>query len=149
MLTVADFINLIQYYYTHSSVEDAFREIESFELAHLRNVEKLVGAPAPQLVSMDPMATLYDACRMLAESRVHRVPLLDIEPETGTEMIVSVITQYRILKFIASNVSEMIYRGRLFFKKYGCYISFNIQRFYANLYLNSKLVPLIILLQHP
>lgn len=105
MLTVADFINLIQYYYTHSSVEDAFREIESFELAHLRNVEKLVGAPAPQLVSMDPMATLYDACRMLAESRVHRVPLLDIEPETGTKMIVSVITQYRILKFIASNVS--------------------------------------------
>lgn len=105
MLTVADFINLIQYYYTHSSVEDAFREIESFELAHLRNVEKLVGAPAPQLVSMDPMATLYDACRKLAESRVHRVPLLDKEPETGTEMIVSVITQYRILKFIASNVS--------------------------------------------
>ncbi|KAL9545707.1 hypothetical protein MBANPS3_007013 [Mucor bainieri] len=103
MLTVADFINLIQYYYTHSSVEDAFREIESFELAHLRNVEKLVGAPAPQLVSMDPMATLYDACRKLAESRVHRVPLLDKEPETGTEMIVSVITQYRILKFIASN----------------------------------------------
>lgn len=105
MLTVADFINLIQYYYTHSSVEDAFREIESFELAHLRNVEKLVGAPAPQLVSMDPMATLYDACRMLAESRVHRVPLLDKESGTGTEMIVSVITQYRILKFIASNVS--------------------------------------------
>jgi CBS domain-containing protein len=111
MLTVADFINLIQYYYTHSSVEDAFREIESFELAHLRNVEKLVGAPAPQLVSMDPMATLYDACRMLAESRVHRVPLLDKEPETGTEMIVSVITQYRILKFIASNVS-FAYRER-------------------------------------
>jgi CBS domain-containing protein len=104
MLTVADFINLIQYYYTHSSVEEAFREIESFELAHLRSVEKLVGAPAPQLASMDPMATLYDACRMLAESRVHRVPLLDREPENGTEMIVSVITQYRILKFIASNV---------------------------------------------
>ncbi|KAI8975126.1 the adenylate sensor from Amp activated protein kinase complexed with Amp [Mycotypha africana] len=106
MLTVADFINLIQYYYTHASVDEAFREIESFELAHLRNVEKhIVGAAAvaPQLTSMDPMATLYDACRMLAESRVHRVPLLDREPETGTEMIVSVITQYRILKFIASN----------------------------------------------
>ncbi|KAI8369185.1 nuclear protein snf4 [Choanephora cucurbitarum] len=103
MLTVADFVNLIQYYYTHSSMEDASRDIESFELAHLRDVEKLVGAPAPQLVSMNPMATLYDACHMLAESRVHRVPLLDKDPETDTEMIVSVITQYRILKFIASN----------------------------------------------
>lgn len=104
MLAVADFINLIQYYYTHASMEEALREMDSFELAHLRKVEKVVGAPAPQLVSMDPMATLYDTCRMLAESRVHRVPLLDIDPETGTEMIVSVITQYRILKFIAMNV---------------------------------------------
>ncbi|KAI8976735.1 hypothetical protein BDB01DRAFT_802378 [Pilobolus umbonatus] len=103
MLTVTDFINLIQYYYTHSSVDDAFREIDSFELTHLRKVEKLVGAPPPQLVSMKPMSTLYDACRLLAESRVHRVPLLDCETENGTEMIVSVITQYRILKFIASN----------------------------------------------
>lgn len=104
MLTVSDFINLIQYYYTHSSVEEALKEIESFELAHLRNVEKSVGAPAPQLVSMNPMSTLYDACKLLAESRVHRVPLLDKEPGTGAETIVSVITQYRILKFIASNV---------------------------------------------
>ncbi|KAG0769777.1 hypothetical protein G6F32_000429 [Rhizopus arrhizus] len=103
MLTVSDFINLIQYYYTHSSVEEALKEIESFELAHLRNVEKSVGAPAPQLVSMNPMSTLYDACKLLAESRVHRVPLLDKEPGTGAETIVSVITQYRILKFIASN----------------------------------------------
>lgn len=108
MLTVADFVNLIQYYYTHSSMEEAFKEIESFEIAHLQKVEKIVGAPEPQLVSMAPMATLYDACRVLAESRVHRVPLLDIDPETGTEMIVSVITQYRILKFIASNVRYKI-----------------------------------------
>ncbi|RCI02540.1 AMP-activated serine/threonine-protein kinase regulatory subunit [Rhizopus stolonifer] len=103
MLTVADFINLIQYYYTHSSMEDAFREIESFELAHLRNVEKKVGAPAPQLVSMDPMATLYDACHMLAESRVHRVPLLDKEPETGTEMIVS----FKYTKALRQPLSEL------------------------------------------
>ncbi|CAO3672159.1 unnamed protein product [Rhizopus microsporus] len=103
MLTVADFINLIQYYYTHSSVDEALKEMENFELAHLRNVEKQVGAPAPQLVSMNPMSTLYDACKLLAESRAHRVPLLDKEPGTGTETIVSVITQYRILKFIASN----------------------------------------------
>lgn len=104
MLTVADFINLIQYYYTHSSFDEALKEMENFELAHLRNVEKQVGAPAPQLVSMNPMSTLYDACKLLAESRAHRVPLLDKEPGTGTETIVSVITQYRILKFIASNV---------------------------------------------
>ncbi|KAI9301017.1 the adenylate sensor from Amp activated protein kinase complexed with Amp [Cunninghamella echinulata] len=106
MLTVADFLNLIQYYYTHASVEDALRDIEKCELAHLRNIEKQIGAPTPQLLYIDPMASLYDTCKLLAESRAHRVPLLDKNPETGMEMIVSVITQYRILKFIAVNFKE-------------------------------------------
>lgn len=103
MLTVSDFLNLIQYYYKHSCVEDALRDIEKIEIRHLRDIERRLGAPAPQLLSMHPMSTLYDACRLLAESRAHRVPLLDHD-ETGTEMIVSVITQYRILKFFAVNV---------------------------------------------
>ncbi|ORY94606.1 hypothetical protein BCR43DRAFT_525787 [Syncephalastrum racemosum] len=105
MLTVSDFINLIQYYYTHASVEDALKDIEKFEIAHLRDVEVSVGAAAPQLVSIHPMATLYDACHLLAQSRAHRIPLLDHDAG-GTEMIVSVITQYRILKFIAVNYKD-------------------------------------------
>lgn len=108
MLTVSDFINLIQYYYTHASVEDALKDIEKFEIAHLRDVEVTVGAAAPQLVSIHPMATLYDACHLLAQSRAHRIPLLDHDAG-GTEMIVSVITQYRILKFIAVNVSHFVF----------------------------------------
>ncbi|KAI9022146.1 hypothetical protein CLU79DRAFT_751393 [Phycomyces nitens] len=108
MLAVSDFINLIQYYYNHNSVEEALRDIEQFEIAHLRDVEKQVNAPTSQLVYMDPMLTLYDACRLLAESRVHRVPLLDREPNTNTEMIVSVLTQYRILKFIAMNFKDAL-----------------------------------------
>ncbi|ORZ21518.1 hypothetical protein BCR42DRAFT_407691 [Absidia repens] len=106
MLTVSDFINLIQYYYNHSSVEEALSDIEKCELAHLRQVEKQIGVPPPQLLYLDPMASLYDTCQLLAESRAHRVPLLDKEPDTGMEMIVSVITQYRILKFIAVNFQE-------------------------------------------
>ncbi|KAI9314256.1 the adenylate sensor from Amp activated protein kinase complexed with Amp [Dichotomocladium elegans] len=105
MLTVSDFVNLIQYYYIHSSVEDALQDIEKFEIGHLRDVEKRVGAPAPQLLSMHPMSTLYDACRLLAESRAHRVPLLATD-SLGTEMIISVVTQYRILKFIAVNFKD-------------------------------------------
>lgn len=105
MLTVSNFINLIQYYYMHSSVEDAMQDMEKFEIRQLRDVEKRIGAPAPQLIAMHPMSTLYDACHLLAKSRAHRVPLLDRD-DTGTEMIVSVITQYRILKFIAVNVRK-------------------------------------------
>jgi 5'-AMP-activated protein kinase regulatory gamma subunit len=42
----------------------------------------------------------------MLKTRARRIPLVDIDDETGREMVVSVITQYRILKFIAVNVEE-------------------------------------------
>lgn len=42
----------------------------------------------------------------MLKTRARRIPLVDIDDETGREMVVSVITQYRILKFIAVNVTE-------------------------------------------
>lgn len=52
------------------------------------------------------MRPLYEACRRMLSSRARRIPLIDIDDETGKEMVVSVITQYRILKFIAVNVVD-------------------------------------------
>lgn len=49
---------------------------------------------------------MYDACRKMLETRARRIPLLDIDDETQREMVVSVVTQYRILKFVAVNVKE-------------------------------------------
>src|ERR1700760_4479438 len=40
------------------------------------------------------------------KSRARRIPLIDVDDETKRHMVVSVITQYRILKFIAVNVKE-------------------------------------------
>lgn len=42
----------------------------------------------------------------MLKTRARRIPLVDIDDETGREMVVSVITQYRILKFIAVNVDQ-------------------------------------------
>lgn len=39
----------------------------------------------------------------MLKSRARRIPLVDVDNETNKEMVVSVITQYRILKFIAVN----------------------------------------------
>jgi len=39
----------------------------------------------------------------MLKTRARRIPLIDNDDETGREMVVSVITQYRILKFIAVN----------------------------------------------
>jgi 5'-AMP-activated protein kinase regulatory gamma subunit len=52
------------------------------------------------------MRPLYEACRQMLKTRARRIPLVDIDDETGREMVVSVITQYRILKFIAVNVDQ-------------------------------------------
>lgn len=51
-----------------------------------------------------PSATLYDAAKLLIQTHARRVPLLDNDSETGHEVIVSVLTQYRLLKFISINV---------------------------------------------
>lgn len=42
----------------------------------------------------------------MLESRARRIPLVDIDDETQRAMVVSVVTQYRILKFVAVNVKE-------------------------------------------
>lgn len=42
----------------------------------------------------------------MLESRARRIPIVDSDDETRRTMVVSVITQYRILKFIAMNVKE-------------------------------------------
>lgn len=42
----------------------------------------------------------------MLESRARRIPLVDIDDETKREMVVSVVTQYRILKFISVNVDQ-------------------------------------------
>ncbi|ORZ04992.1 hypothetical protein BCR41DRAFT_312624 [Lobosporangium transversale] len=106
MLTATDFINLIQFYYSHSSYSAAIREMDQFQISQLRDVEKLIGVPPPELFSLHPLQSLYDACQLLVESRAHRLPLVDVDSETGEEMIVSVLTQYRILKFIAMNYQD-------------------------------------------
>lgn len=42
----------------------------------------------------------------MLESRARRIPLVDVDDETQRAMIISVVTQYRILKFVAVNVTE-------------------------------------------
>ncbi len=56
-----------------------------------------------ETISVHPMKPLYEACRTMLKTRARRIPLVDVDDETGREMVVSVITQYRILKFIAVN----------------------------------------------
>ncbi|KAL7273997.1 AMP-activated serine/threonine-protein kinase regulatory subunit [Rhizina undulata] len=103
LLTSSDFINVIQYYWQNP---EKYEEIDRFRLNSLRDIEKAIGVTPIETVSVHPMIPLYDACRRMLKSRARRIPLIDVDDETQQEMVVSVLTQFRILKFVAVNVRE-------------------------------------------
>ena len=69
------------------------------------DIEKVLHVPPPPLLSVHPMKPLFDACRLLIQTHARRLPLIDQDDQTGKEVVLSVLTQYRVLKFMAVNVS--------------------------------------------
>ncbi|CAO2651975.1 Nn.00g002580.m01.CDS01 [Neocucurbitaria sp. VM-36] len=119
LLTTSDYINVIQYYWQNP---DALARVDQFRLNSLRgkgaelycrkhslmwiDIEKALGVKPIETISIHPDKPVYEACRKMLESRARRIPIVDSDDETRRTMVVSVITQYRILKFIAVNVKE-------------------------------------------
>ncbi|KAL7896813.1 nuclear protein SNF4 [Trichoderma sp. SZMC 28014] len=100
ILTATDYINVIQY---HCQFPDEMNKLDQFRLSSLRDIEKAIGATPIESVSVHPSKPLYEALRRMLKTRARRIPLVDVDDETGRETVISVITQYRILKFIAVN----------------------------------------------
>ena len=65
-----------------------------------------MGVAPPETISIDPERPLYEACRRMLQSRARRIPLVSSDSQTERSFVVSVITQYRILKFVATNVGD-------------------------------------------
>lgn len=61
-----------------------------------------------------PSSTLYEASKVLIQTHARRLPLLDYDAETGQEVVISVLTQYRLLKFIAINVLDVLLSRKVF-----------------------------------
>ncbi|KIM48149.1 hypothetical protein M413DRAFT_62578 [Hebeloma cylindrosporum] len=117
MLTVLDIIHLIQYYYRTASYDYAFENVETFRLESLRDIEIELGVAQPPLLREHPSCSLYDAAKLLIQTHARRLPLLDNDSETGHEVIVSVLTQYRLLKFISINCHKEIQQLHLSLRK--------------------------------
>jgi CBS domain-containing protein len=100
ILTATDYINVIQY---HCQFPDEMNKLDQFRLSSLRDIEKAIGATPIESISVHPSKPLYEALRRMLKTRARRIPLVDVDDETGRETVISVITQYRILKFIAVN----------------------------------------------
>ncbi|KIK71063.1 hypothetical protein GYMLUDRAFT_150371 [Collybiopsis luxurians FD-317 M1] len=108
MLTVLDIIHLIQYYWRTASYDYAAEDVETLRLEKLREIEIELGVAQPPLLRKHPSSTLYEAAQVLVQTHARRLPLLDYDSETGHEVIVSTLTQYRLLKFIAINCHREI-----------------------------------------
>ncbi|CCM01939.1 uncharacterized protein FIBRA_04012 [Fibroporia radiculosa] len=125
MFTVSDIIHLIQYYYRFSSYDNAAQDVETFRLESLRDIERSLGVATPPMLREHPSSPLYDAAKLLVQTHARRVPLLDNDAETGHEVIVSILTQYRLLKFISINCPKDIQQLHLPLRKLniGTYVS--------------------------
>ncbi|KAJ7169941.1 CBS-domain-containing protein [Mycena filopes] len=127
MLTVLDIIHLIQYYYKNTAVDydNVKTDVEKFRLESLREIEKALGVDQPPLLSEHPNSSMFDAAKVLIQTHARRLPLLDRDTETGHEVVVSVLTQYRLLKFISLNCPSEIQQLHLSLRKLkiGTYVS--------------------------
>ncbi|GAA5982153.1 hypothetical protein JCM11641_000604 [Rhodosporidiobolus odoratus] len=107
MFTLADVVHLIQYYYlTAHAYDNVVAEVEAFQLESLRKIEQAIDVAPPPTVSVHPDQPLSDACAALVRTHARRLPLVDRDDKTGKETIISVLTQYRVLKFIAINCAH-------------------------------------------
>ncbi|WFD25746.1 AMP-activated serine/threonine-protein kinase regulatory subunit [Malassezia nana] len=107
MLTVNDIIHLIQYYYhTEANYDSAKLDVQTMRLEHLRAVEQALHVRPPPLLAMAPLRSLAEAGELLVRTHARRIPLLEYNEDLKIETVLSVLTQYRLLKFIAMNCRE-------------------------------------------
>jgi len=99
MLTITDFIRILQMYYKSPTVE--MEELEEHQLQTWRSVLKK--DDVKQLVSIDPEATLFDAIKTLIQNKIHRLPVID--PETGN--VLYILTHKRLLRFLFLYIHDL------------------------------------------
>jgi 5'-AMP-activated protein kinase regulatory gamma subunit len=91
MLTITDFIKILQKYYKSPLVH--MDELEEHKIATWREVLKDYSRP---FVHIDPDSSLFDAIHMLCENKIHRLPVID--KSSGNTLYI--LTHKRILRFL-------------------------------------------------
>ncbi|XP_057319535.1 dentin sialophosphoprotein isoform X2 [Microplitis mediator] len=98
MLTITDFIKILQKYYTSPTV--TMYQLEEHELNTWRDVLHKEIHP---LVTIGPDASMYDAIKSLIQNRIHRLPVIDPD----TDNVLYILTHKRILKFLFLYIQEL------------------------------------------
>ncbi|ORY51492.1 hypothetical protein BCR33DRAFT_712534 [Rhizoclosmatium globosum] len=104
MFTVTDFINLLLHYFYNSSLEEAMQDLEGLTIRSLKALQSKSGVDVPT-ISLHPLQSLHEASRILLENHLYRLPLVD--DTQNVEVIVSVVTEFKILRYIAENCQDI------------------------------------------
>ncbi|RNA01427.1 5 -AMP-activated kinase subunit gamma-2 [Brachionus plicatilis] len=98
MLTITDFILILQKYYREANAK--IEELEEHKIETWREVLKEYRRP---FIYLRPDDSLYDAVKILTQNRVHRLPIID--PHTGN--VTCIVTHKRILRYLYLFIYDM------------------------------------------
>jgi predicted transcriptional regulator len=99
MFTVTDLIRLILYLdKTCGCYDEALSLVSTMTLKNLNQLQFKNFSPE-SFVMLNPDATLLDAAKLLLKSKIHRLPIV-----SDDHLILSVLSQSKIVRFIALNV---------------------------------------------
>ena len=101
MLTITDFIRILQKYYKSPDLE--MEELEEHKLETWRGHLPVT----KELVWIAPDASLFEAIRTLILNEIHRLPIID--PELGN--VLYILTHKRLLRFLFLYVSFRLING--------------------------------------
>ncbi|XP_006824096.1 5'-AMP-activated protein kinase subunit gamma-1-like [Saccoglossus kowalevskii] len=98
MLTITDFIHILQYYYKSPLVK--MDELEEHKIETWRDVLHTKQKP---LITIGPDESLFEAVRILIKNKIHRLPVID----RLTGNVIYILTHKRILRFLYLYVHEV------------------------------------------
>ncbi|RLN50697.1 hypothetical protein BBJ28_00020347 [Nothophytophthora sp. Chile5] len=101
MFTATDFVNILRHFYIRGS---PMNELAEHSIASWRAIPRSLSmAPTrEEMVSVTPENSLYDACKILRDNRLHRLPVID----PGQNSVLSVITHSGILEYLVATFRE-------------------------------------------
>ncbi|KAL6930663.1 related to Nuclear protein SNF4 [Hanseniaspora guilliermondii] len=105
LLTLTDFINCIQYQISINKNENIIEYLTLKDLYKLESDKNFTYKLDD--VNIHPFQTLFQACLEMSKSNSRRISLIDFDEDTGKHIVISVLTQYRILKFLTLNCREI------------------------------------------
>ncbi|VDO46498.1 unnamed protein product, partial [Onchocerca flexuosa] len=96
MLTITDFIRILQKYYTNSGSRS--KDIQNLEKQKIATWRKELERDGhlKLLASISPSESLFQAVQILCKEKVHRLPVV----EEGTGNIAFILTHKRLMKFL-------------------------------------------------